>query len=178
MRKKRRWSETEKARLKQLALDRVETKEIARILKRTNIAVQMAKVRYGYYTPVLFSPDNPLHLAEIIKFKMAGWSLERIAEVYGCCQPHISDLLIKNGFRYFARSKRKSATSQRWNEFDEVLLRRLLKRRLSLERIRNHFPNRTAQAVRMKSEKMTRHWITPEQQEERKQMRSKQLRVW
>ena len=176
--KKKRWTDSEKARLKQLVADRKDSHEIARILKRSQVAVQMAKVRYGYYSPALFSPDNPLHLAEVIKFKMAGWSLERIAEVYGCSQAHISDLLTKNGFRYFARSKRKSATSQRWHEFDEALLRRLLKRRLSLERIRTHFPNRTPHAVRMKSEKMTRHWITPAEQAERKELRDKQLRVW
>ena len=141
MRKKRRWSETEKARLKQLVSDRVGPKEIARILKRTKSSVETAKARYGYYRPILLSPDNPLHLAEIIKFKMAGWSLERIAEVYGCSQAHISDLLTKNGFRYFARSKReKRDFTDDGSEFDEALLRRLLKRRLSLERISNTFP--------------------------------------
>ena len=130
--------------LKQFVSDRLEAKEIARILKRTEYSVTMAKARFWLFQSCPVFTRQPFTPCRNYQIQDGGWSLEQIAEVYGCCQSNISHFLSKNEFRYFARAKRKSATSQKWSEFDEALLRRLLKRRLSLERIRTHFPNRNA----------------------------------
>ena len=165
----KRWTKTEIRQLKRLVNKRKESKEIARILGKTQSAINKAKTRYGIYKPRVLSPNNPLHLAEIIKFKMAGWTLERIAEAYGCTTSPVSNILIQNSMSGFMRQKPNyTKPFESWGEYEMVKLRRYCKKGYSLDRICTYFPNRSRKAVQIRILQMTRFWFTPEQKEARR----------
>ena len=52
------------------------TTQIAKILGRTEYAVSNKRIALGIDALATLSAKNPLHLAEVIKFRMAGWTLE------------------------------------------------------------------------------------------------------
>ena len=101
IRAERYWTPEAEAELKQLISEMKTTAEIAKILGRTNYAVNNKRVVLGIDAPAKLSAKNPLHLAEVIKFRMAGWKLSEIAEVYGVDPSCVSYVLRKNGFKGF-----------------------------------------------------------------------------
>ena len=175
------WTEADITQLKRLVNERKTAKEIGRILGRTHRSIDRRKRDMGIYKPMMLSPHNPLHVAEVIKFKMAGWTLSEIAAIYKCSPQHVSRVLTLNGMVGFIRNP---ANPQRpytyWTEYELHRLRKYCKKGYGLERICTYFPNRSHKAVRMRIFKMTRYWMTPEQQEERRLLKKRewQLRVW
>ena len=175
------WTEADITQLKRLVNERKTAKEIGRILGRTHRAIDRRKRDMGLYKPMMLSPHNPLHVAEVIKFKMAGWTLSEIAAIYKCSPQHVSRVLTLNGMVGFIRNP---ANPQRpytyWTEYELHRLRKYCKKGYGLERICTYFPNRSHKAVRMRIFKMTRYWMTPEQQEERRLLKKRewQWRVW
>lgn len=96
IRVKRYWTIEEETKLKRLVSEKKTTPQIAKILGRTAYAVSNKRIALGIDALYKLSAKNPLHLAEIIKFRMAGWTLERIAEVYGVDKACVSYVLCQN----------------------------------------------------------------------------------
>ena len=178
---KRYWTPAEEAKLKQLISEKKKTPQIAKILGRTEYAVNNKRISLGIDAPVKLSTKNPLHLAEIIKFRMAGWTLERIAEVYEVDTASVSDVLCQNGFkgRWWVR-KKHTKKREIWSEVELALLLKYFKKELSLEEIQLELPHRSIAALRKKRTEITRYWPTPEQRAEHKRLREKwmQWRVY
>ena len=172
------WTEAERTQLKMLVDQRKTDKEIGGILGRTHRGISAAKVKYGIYKPPLLSPDNPLHLATVIKFKMAGWTLSEIAEIYGCTPQHVSRVLVQNGMVGFMRNRPNPQYLYAvWTELEIHRLRKLCRKRESLDRICPHFPRRSREAIEIRIRNLTRYWFTPEEQAERKRLRKKEMEL-
>ena len=170
----RTWSPEEEAELKKLVEERLTCAEIAKIMGRTKYQINSKKERLGLYKSYKLSPRNPLHVAEIIKFKMAGWTHAEIAEVYGCDLAWVSLVLCSNGIKNFMCVRnRKQDTRRLWTETEEALLRKYLKKGYTFPRIRAKFQYRSPQSIRGKVERMTRFWLSPEELEERQRLAEK-----
>ena len=170
------WTGIEITRLKQLVDDGMTVTEIAADLGRSFGGVSDKKRRLGLCTQLpKLSWSDPKLLAEIIKFKMAGWLQADIAKVYDVSEMSITHMLCENGFGGFLRN---SPTEQhRWSEFELHGLRKYLRKGYSFERICTYFPRRTSGAVRYRIWKMTRYWLSPEQLAERERARRKFLHL-
>ena len=93
MRKKRttnqwvKWTPKEDARLKQLVAEGKTSMEIAAFFpNRTYCSVANRKYILEVYRPYAsykLSPRDPSILAQILKFKMLGWTHKEIADVFG-----------------------------------------------------------------------------------------------
>ena len=176
----RKWTEDEDALLKRLADADKTNAEIASVITdRTERAIVDRKHRLGIYKTYSLSPRNPRHVAALIKFKMAGWTLDRIAKVYNCCPTWVSKVLCQNGYKRFVsvQPKKKNFWA-RWSELELALLRKYLKKGYSVERIHAELPHRSLAAIRKKCTEVTRHWITPDEQSERAALKRKGLRVY
>ena len=175
------WTETEKTQLKRLVNDRKTVKEIARIMGKSRGAVDNAKTRNGIYKPMTLSRHNPLHVAEVIKFKMAGWTLAQIGEVFGFTIAYVSQVLTRNGMVGFIPiNNQREEPRPIWSEYELHRLRKYCKKGYSLDRICTYFPRRTRKAIECRIQKMTRYWQSPEERAIRKHCRDKWMewRVW
>ena len=158
--KRNEWTQAEITRLEKLVNSRMPVKQIARIMGKTTASINSRKSRINLKKPPKLSPKVPLHLAEIIKFKMAGWKLKEIAAVYDCTVSLVSSILCDNGFIGFMRGGReyRTETYQRWDEIDLARMRRACKRGYTLDEICALFPYRSLKAVRERINQMTRYW--------------------
>ena len=175
------WTKAERTQLKTLVNERKTAKEIGRILGRTHRSIDKAKRDMGIYKPMLLLPDNPLHLAEVIKFKMAGWTLSEIAAIYKCTSQNVSRVLTLNGMVGFMRNRPNPQHPYTlWTEYEMYRLRKYCKKGYSLDRICTYFPRRSRESVEIRVRRMTRFWFTPEQKEARRLSKEKewQWRVW
>ena len=175
------WTEAEITQLKQLVKERKPVREIVHIMGRSYGAVNNAKTRNGIYKPMTLSRHNPLHVAEVIKFKMAGWTLEQIGEVFGFTIAHVSQVLRDNGMVRFMWIYNQGEKPYRiWSEYELHRLRKYCKKGYSLDRICTYFPNRSRKAIECRIQKMTRFWFTPAQKEARRLAKEKEWewRVW
>ena len=175
------WTPIEDTVLKHLVSERKKVSEIAKILDRSVYSVNNRKNTLGLQKPHQFPEITPLCVAEIVKFKMAGWRHVDIAEVHGVSIAEISRILCENGMKGMLRASLKHQHPYRpWSELGAHRLREYLKKDYSFERICMHFPHRTPCAIRLKIWKITRYWLTPEQKEERRRAKEKewQWRVW
>ena len=166
------WTDIEIARLRQLVDEGKAIAEIAADLGRAVSGVADKKRRLGLCTPRRFSTYCPKTLAEIIKFKMAGWNLEEIAKVHGLNQSRISGILCANGFKHFLWARpQRTQPFRPWSELDLHRLRQSLRKGDNLDRICTLFPFRSRGAIRKRAWKMTRYWLSPEQLAERERAR-------
>ena len=181
---KPRWTPLEIDQLLQATADGKTAKEIGVMLGRTHKSVKLKRQRLG----VKISPkvaNTPLRLAELIKFRMAGWTLKKIAKVYDVQESRICSILCQNGFKGFLTQKGGNSFSTFWTEIELHRLRKLCgyfhenggfsKHRW--EQIARHFPNRTTQAVEAKGIRMKRYWRSPEEIRERQYLRAKYKRM-
>ena len=168
------WSKREIIRLKRLVDERKPVREIAILLGRTHAGISSMKTKMGIYRPQPLSPGNPLHVAEVIKFKMAGWTLREIAKVYGYGISHVSNMLRMNGMKGFMPAGRKFEKPYHyWSEFELERLRGYCKREYKFDRICGLFPNRSRRAITQKIQLMTRYWQSPAERAERQRLRDK-----
>ena len=176
------WTELEIEQLKQAIADGKPMTDIARMLNRSYASVRGKKRTLGLLTP---QQQTSPRLAELIKFRMAGWTLQQIAKVYRVSDKCIAEMLNANGFKGKWSQKgffKRAYIPTHWSEIDMHLLRKYLKKGYSLERIATYFPKRSLQAISTQAYNLTRHWGTPEQRAHRKaferRAKEKQLRVY
>lgn len=178
--KREHWSLAEDARLKQLLSESRTLKEIGRILKRSEGGVERRKERLGLKRiPVKLSKHNPADIAQLVKFKMADWTHEKIAKIFDVHASYISNLLTANGFEGFCevRPDRRGSCPV-WTELELHTLRKCLQKKTLLLEICRKLPRRCRHAIRQQARKMTRYWLSPAEQAERQRSRKKQLRVY
>ena len=169
------WTPVEDTVLKQLVSERKKAAEIAKTLGRTADSVNNRKYVLRLQKPQQFPEITPLRVAEIVKFKMAGWRHCDIAKVYGISIAEISRILCENGMKGTMRTFPKYQYPRRqWSELGTHRLRECIKKGYSFDRICSYFPHRTPGAVRLKIWKITRYWLTPEQQEARGRAKEKE----
>ena len=151
---------------------------------RTVTAVAKRRADIGAKKSVWFSRQNPACVAEVIKFKMAGYPHKEIAKIYNVSIGRVSHLLCKVGLKQFRVCKKMPETTDRWTEVEIVCLRKLCKRihhrgftRRDWEYIASQFPNRSLRAVQKKGGILMKYWRTPEEIAKGEALAAKQLKV-
>ena len=188
---RRQWNPDEDARLARLLAQGKSLSEIGKLLNRTEGAVERRKERLGLKrVSVKLSKHNPADIAQLIKFKLAGWTHEAIAEVFDITAAYVSNLLIESGFKHFCGANRPK-TYRLWTEIELHYLRKRLVSNNSrpsarngqdlskseLKQIYSELPHRSRHAIRAKIREITRYWITPQEQAERNKMHRQRLGV-
>lgn len=168
------WSPAEDARLKRLlTTTEYSLSKIAQLLDRTEQSVQRRKERLHIHRmPFKLDTQNPLHVAEVIKFKMAGWTCKKIAETFDLKNSaQISHLLRKQGLHRFYAQHNRNTSWQKWGDVEIHQLRKCLQKKMPFCAICRKFPHRTPAAIRGKSQRITRYWLSDAEQAERQQLR-------
>lgn len=177
------WTDSEVERLKRLIAEGKPIPEIAKLMNRTETAIRGKKedLKLRYET-VKVCKDCAKTVAQIVKFKMIGWSNARIAKAFGLKQPsQISHVLRYNGFTSWKlnpKGIRTGIPTPCWTEVETHILRKCLKKKLSLWEIMQKLPRRSRTAIRLKSQRMMRWRLSDAEQAERQRARKKQLRVY
>ena len=144
------WKADEEERLRQLLTETDKPlTEIAELMDRTVKSIERRKERLKIHRiPFKLEKHNPAHVAEVIKFKMAGWTHEAIAEAFGVkTSSQISHVLITNGYHRFCPVVGEK-TLVRWTEGERDVLRECLKKEMGLQAIQEHLPNRSISSIK------------------------------
>lgn len=152
------WSAAEETRLEQLLTTTDKPlSEIAMLMNRTAGSIERRKEKLGIRrVPFKLDKLNPSHVAQLIKFKMAGWTQEKIAEVWGIKNPaQISNVLRHHEFYRFYACVGKKAYC-RWREDELDFLWKCIKKGLSREAIYKEFPHRSPSSVGSKVRRLIR----------------------
>ena len=182
-----RWTSLEIKRLTQLVHEGKANRQIAEILERSLNSIVGQRRRLRLITkPHKLNHRDPKLIAQVIKFRMAGWQSKEVAEIFGVKRHSIAKITQRAGL-----SKRlpfKRPFKKQWLQWTDIEMARLRKlcghfhmlgfKEEHHTQIARHFPNRTRSAVRQRANAMMRYWITPEQIRERQRARKKQLRVY
>ena len=178
------WTHYEITRLRQLVSEGATSAEIGKILDRSTFSVNSKRQRLRILVKgdILLMHD-PKIVAQVLKFKLLGWSNGEVGKAFGIHENNISKFINRIGFTHRFRAARACINPyQRWTDFELHRLRKYLKKGYSLERIHTYYPNRTFRAVFQKAREIARHWGTPKARAERaawyKRAREKQLRVY
>ena len=142
--------------------------EIARLLRRTPGSIERKKEKLSLrYEPVRISKDCPKTVAQLVKFKMMGWSNERIARTFGVrTGGQITNVLRANGFsswRLKPKGQRAGIPKISWTELELHRLRKGLTRGDSLLKLREALPRRSEHAICHQAREMTKYWRSPEE---------------
>lgn len=182
---RRRWAPEDTEMLKKHIATGTSITEIARLLQRTSYSVQRQKEKLKLrYEPVKISKHCPKTVAQLVKFKMAGWSNQRIAKVFGVKSGgHITNVLRYHGFsswRLRCQGARTGMPTPRWAELELHFLRKGLKRGDSILKLQEALPRRSRRAIHLKAKEMTRYWRSPEECRKDQERREKwmQWRVY
>ena len=181
------WTPLERKHLTQLVHEGKTNRQIAEILERSvkSITGQRRLLRLITMPNKLNRRDSKL-IAQLIKFRMAGWQSKDIAKIFD-----VKYFTLIKVFQEMGLSKRLTCKKPftkpylHWTDIEMARLRKLCGHFHMLgftnqhyEKLARHFPNRTRSAVRQRANAMMRYWITPEQIRERQRARKKQLRVY
>ena len=161
--------------------------EIARRLGRSTAAVHLKRAKLKLKKPVNLSMNDPIHFAQLIKFRMAGWKLKEIAKVFGVTTSQVSDILCHHDFRGFICQTGSYQLSYQRSHWTEVELNRLRKTcghfhdnggftEQRWEQIARQFPNRTPRAVKGKGYLLMKYWLSSDEIKERRHLREKYKR--
>lgn len=170
------WTPQEDARLKELLTDTDKTlAEIGKLLNRSEHAVGRRKERLGLKDARgKFCKNDPKDIAQLVKFKMAGWTHEAIAKIFDTHPSYISNLLTANGFMHFCSAfENFQKKYSQWTELEVHHLRKCLKRGVSLQHIYFAFPHRSKNAIHFKIRQITRYWPSPAERAKRRRIREK-----
>jgi len=169
------WTGAEDARLRTLlATTDIPISEIAKRLNRTESSVERRKEKLKIHrVPFKLDKSNPLHAAQLIKFRMAGWTLAQIANIWGVKYSNqISNVLRSKGFYNWAGKRER----ERWSEVEVQLLRKYLKKGMSLESIYREFPHQLPGSIARQIRKITKYWRSPEARKKDEQQREKWMK--
>ena len=131
--------------------------------------------------PKCTSYQNLVFVAQIVKFRYAGWSLANIAEVMGI--QHISRLsrvVHQAGFtlKISRNTPRGYRKYQYWRGWEDTLLLRKLRQGTHKEQIFKLFRHRSRMSVEKRIHNLTKYWLSDAEQAERCALQKRQLRVW
>ena len=181
------WTSLEIKHLTQLVHEGKANRQIAEILERSVQSVIGQRRRLRLITrPHKLNHRDPKLIAQVIKFRMAGWQSKEIAKAFDASYESIKALLRKTGLsKRFSRKRHLTKPFLQWTDIEMARLRKLCGHFYMLDfkdkhygQIARHFPNRTRSAVCQRAKSMMRYWITPGQIRERQRARKKQLRVY
>ena len=146
------WTEEEDARLARLltATD-APLSEIAKQMNRTQSSIERRKERLGIHrVPFKLDRSNPVQVAQLIKFKMAGYTQKEIANMWGIKNPsQISYVLQSHGLhRFYPRVGKR--VYRRWSDLEVQQLRKCVKRKMLLSEIYREFPHRSPSSIASK----------------------------
>ena len=159
--KRRRWTPAEDLELQRyFAFGCYTSSEIAEKLGRKKSAVDARKNKLGL-TKTKVSAKNPSDVAQILKFRLAGWTQKEIGAVFGVTHSHISFVLRENGFVHFLKKyPKKKRYKNTWTDVELALLRKYLLRGYTTAEIQQQvLPQRTLYAISQKRSEMTRYWM-------------------
>ena len=178
------WTPREDALICELAAKGIPNDDIAKHFpNRTLAAVKRRRATLGVKPKKWFTHTNLRCVAELVKFRMAGYRQKDIAKLFGVTQRDVSWVLCKAGFKRFQNIHilPDPGTKRYWTELEIHRLRKLLMREVPIKQIYPKFPNRTHRAVRKKVYQLTKYWPTPEERAAReafeRKSAAKQLKV-
>lgn len=169
------WSADEETHLETLLTTTdLPLSEVAKRMNRSEGSVQRRKDLLGIRrVPFKLDRFDPSHVAQLIKFKMAGWTQKRIANVWGLKnQSQISNVLRGHGFHRFRACYGKKS-HQQWSEVEIHLLRKALKKGVPRSEIYRQFSYRSPSSIDGKARQITKYWLSPAEQAERQRLREK-----
>ena len=175
------WTPEEDQLLKKCVSEGMISKEIAPLLpNRSFHAITSRRASLKLKRPsVVFPKSDPATVAQIVKFRMAGWRLVDIERVTGVTPERLCKLVCDAGIRGLRPVHRKHAKRKPpWTELELVSLRRCLQRKMPMALLRYEFPNRTEFAIKKKASEMKRYWLSDAEKEKRRRQREKQWRVY
>ena len=181
------WTSLERKHLTQLVHDGKTNRQIAEVLERSLNSIVGQRRRLRLITkPHKLNHRDPKLIAQVIKFRMAGWQPKEIAKAFDASYESVKVLLRKTGLsKRFSRKRHLAKPFLQWTDIEMARLRKLCGHFHMLgfkeehhTQIARQFPNRTRSAVRQRANAMMRYYITPEQIRERQRARKKQLRVY
>ena len=163
MKKRKKWTPGEDLELKRYFSMGVHTSaEIAEKLGRSKGAVDARKHNLGL-TSIKVSAKDPATVAQIVKFRLAGWTQKQIGKVFGVTHAHISFVLCENGFRGFCGNypKRRGRYKNAWTDSELSLLRKYIAQGCTTVEIQAKvLPHRSCDAINRKRSEMKR-WHPP-----------------
>ena len=162
MKKRKKWTPGEDLELKRYVSLGVHTSaEIAEKLRRSKGAVDARKHNLGL-TSIKVDAKDPATIAQIVKFRLAGWTQKKIGKVFGVTHAHISFVLCENGFRNFCGNYPKHKRYKNaWTDTELSLLRKCLAQEYTTVEIQAKvLPHRSCDAINRKRSEMKR-WIPP-----------------
>lgn len=174
--RRRKWTPAEDLKLQRyFAFGCYTSAEIAEKLGRKKSAIDARKHKLGL-TRTKVSAKNPSDVAQILKFRLAGWTQKEIGAVFGVTHSHISFVLRENGFVHFLKKyPKKKRYKNTWTDVELAILRKYLLRGYTTAEIHQQvLPQRTLYAISQKRAKMTRYWVPKAELEEKQQ----QQRRW
>ena len=166
------WTDAEITELKRLVGEGKTAKEIATTLGRNTISIYDKKKKLGICIQTATWTDTEItQLKNLISQGKTGYE---IAEALGRTRKSVYVMKHKLGLC------KPTPSYDYWSEWELHKLRRYCKRGYPLHRICAYFPNRTRSMLQDRIYKMTRYWMTPEQQEERRLLKKREwlLRVY
>ena len=163
---RRHWTDEEDARLKQLLTETDKPlSEIAKILGRGEGGIERRKERLGIRrVPFKLDRFNPMHVAQLLKFKAAGWTQEQIAKVWGIKNPaQISHVLCSHGFYRFCVCVGEK-TYRLWTEDERDTLRDCIRKCMSPQEIQTDWlPNRSIPSIKGQIRRLLKAGISDEE---------------
>ena len=174
---RQRWTDAEDARLRRLlTTTELALSEIVTQLNRTKGSIERRKEKLGIHrVPFKLDKLNPVHVAQVIKFKMAGWTQKQIADAFGLKNPsQISNVLRSHGFHKFCVCVGKKKMKA-WSEVELHLLRKYLRKGMPLTVIYRELPHRSPSSIAAKACKITKYWRPPEALAKDKARREKEM---
>ena len=155
--KRKKWTPGEDLELKRYFTLGYTSAEIAEKLRRSKSAVDARKNKLGL-ADIKLSAKNPADVAQILKFRLAGWTQEKIGKVFGVTHAHISFILCGNGFRNFCKTYPKHKRCKNtWTDSELSLLRKCLAQGYTTVEIQaKGLPHRSCDAINRKRSEMKR----------------------
>ena len=155
------WTHGEDLELKRyVSLGGYTSAEIAEKLGRSKGSVDARKHKLGL-ADIKVSAKDPATVAQVLKFRLAGWTQEKIGKVFGVTHAHISLILCGNGFRNFCKTyppKRKRYKNS-WTDSELSLLRKYIAQGYTTVEIQaKGLPHRSCDAINRKRSEMKR-WV-------------------
>ena len=159
VKKRKKWTPEEDLELKRYVLlgSRYTAAEIAEKLRRSKGSVDARKHKLGL-SDIKLSAKNPADVAQIVKFRLAGWTQKAIGKVFGVTHAYISIILCESGFRHFCSNYPKHKRYKNsWTDIELSLLRKCLAQECTTVEIQAEWlPHRSCDAINRKRSEMKR----------------------